>query len=72
VPDDVDYEWLAWLVEHPNEWSQDDLARARFMLTNQKRALQEAHAEDRTNRQSLQDVANALEAAIQEHLELPG
>jgi hypothetical protein len=30
VPDDVDYEWLAWLVEHPKEWSQDDLARARF------------------------------------------
>jgi hypothetical protein len=68
VPDDLDYAWLGSLVEHPEQWTEEDLAAARFMLTNQKRALDEAHPRDRARRQSLQETVDALEAAIEKYV----
>lgn len=35
VPDDLGYAWLDWLVGRPEQWTDEDLAAARFMLTNQ-------------------------------------
>jgi hypothetical protein len=32
VPDDLDYEWLAWLVEHFDEWTLSDLSTAQDMV----------------------------------------
>jgi hypothetical protein len=44
VPDTADYEWLGWLVAHPEEWTKGDLAAARSMLADQKRTVEDARA----------------------------
>jgi hypothetical protein len=50
VPDNLDYEWLGWLVEHPEKWTEEDLAGARFMLANQKSAVEAMHPKDPNGR----------------------
>ena len=67
VPDDLDYEWFGWLVEHPAEWSRDDLATAEALLASQRLALDDRHPKDRAGRESAQAVVDALESAIQQH-----
>ena len=68
MPDDSDYEWLGWLVEHPEKWSKEDLSAARSMLANQKRVLAGAHPKDHKGRRSAQESVEGLEAAIQSYL----
>ena len=43
MPDDQDYEWLRWLVDHPEQWTDKDLSAARFMISSQKRAIEDMH-----------------------------
>ena len=64
MPDDFDYAYLGGLLERPEEWTRDDLANAKAMLDNQRRAVAEAHPKDAKNRRTLQGVADALESAI--------
>jgi hypothetical protein len=68
VPDDLDYEWFRRFLTHSEAWTKDDLAIARDMLASQKRAVGETHPKDRKNRQELQEVVDALRAAIETHL----
>jgi hypothetical protein len=64
VPDTSDYEWLGWLVAHPEEWTKSDLAAARSLLADQRRAVEGAHPKDVKNRRSLQAVVDQLETAL--------
>jgi hypothetical protein len=67
VPDNQDYEWLGWLVSHPEEWTRDDLDTARWMVENQKHAIRETHPKDEKSRRRYQEVVDQLEAAIRRH-----
>jgi hypothetical protein len=68
VPDNQDYAWFFSFLAQPEMWTNDDLATARDLLSYQKRAVAEAHPKDRKSRESLQEVVDALEAAIARHL----
>ena len=68
MPDDCDYEWLGWLVTHPEEWTEPDLSSARFIIGNQKRALESLHSKDAQGRGSVQKLIDELEAAVEAHL----
>jgi len=68
VPDDLDYEWLGWLTTNPNDWTDEDLSAARFMIANQKRVLAELHPKDVKGRRTAQSVLDVLEAALRTHL----
>jgi len=46
MPDDQDYEWLGWLMDHPEEWKDKDLSAARSIVSNQKRAIEDTHPKD--------------------------
>jgi hypothetical protein len=66
MPDDLDYAWLGWLIEHPDEWTPADLATAKASLPTR--------SEPSTNRirrtrghEGKQAVVDALESAIQEY-----
>ena len=69
VPDDLDYCWLGRLIDHPESWSADDLATARQLVANQKRALDDEHPQDVLGRQAKQGVIDALDAAIETYVE---
>lgn len=68
MPDNQDYEWLGWLVSHPQEWTADDLATARSMIVDQRRAIAESHPLDVKTLRSMQEVVDQLEAAVRTHL----
>ena len=68
MPDDSDYSWLAWLIAHPEKWTEDDLASVRFMILNQKRAMADLHPKDVKGRQSKQGVVNELEHAMRAYV----
>jgi hypothetical protein len=68
MPDDHDYEWLGRLLAHPEAWTDEDLSTVRFMIGNQKQAVDQSHAKDVKRRQRLQEVVDELEAALQKHL----
>jgi hypothetical protein len=68
MPDKEDYEYLGWLMDHPEMWSKDDLSNARFIIANQKRSIAELHPKDVRGRRSQQEVVDRLEAAVQAHL----
>jgi hypothetical protein len=67
VPDDLDYAWLGEFLDNAAGWSAKDLETARFLLANQRRALDEAHPRDATTRERLRGVVDALESAIEQH-----
>jgi hypothetical protein len=64
VPDTADYQWLGWLIAHPEKWTKSDLAAVRSMLADQKRAVEDMHPKDDKGRRSLQGVVDELEAAV--------
>jgi hypothetical protein len=67
VPDDVDYIWLdAFIGDAPN-WSTEDVATARSLLADQRRAVAEAHPRDTKTRERLGRVVSSLERAIEKH-----
>jgi hypothetical protein len=68
VPDDQDYEWLRWLVDHPEQWTDKDLSAARFMISSLKRAIEDMHSKDLMGRRRAQEVVDRLEAAVQSYL----
>jgi hypothetical protein len=68
VPDDLDYEWLGWLTTNPDDWTDEDLSAARFLIANQKRVLEELHPKDVKGRRTAQNVLDVLEAALRTHL----
>ena len=67
MPDNQDYEWLGWLLSHPEEWTEEDLAAARSIVKTQKRAIRESHPKDEKSRRSYQGLIDELEAAIRRH-----
>ena len=67
MPDDQDYEWLGWLVSHPDEWSADDASNVRFLIRNQRSALDAMHSDDAHGRERAQKVIDDLEAALRRH-----
>jgi hypothetical protein len=67
VPDDFDYLWLDEFIANAPHWSDDDLATARSLLANQRRALSDTNPRDRRNRMNLQQVVDSLEQAIESH-----
>jgi hypothetical protein len=71
MPDDLDYAWLGWLIEHPDKWTPADLATAGAVIADQKRAVDESHPKDTRGRDRKQAIVDALESAIQEHLGRP-
>ena len=64
MPDRQDYEWLGWLVSHPEEWSEDDASAARFLIGNQRSAIDAMHSKDAKRRAGAQKVIDELEAAL--------
>jgi hypothetical protein len=72
MPDDLDYRWLAWLAQHPEAWSPDDLAAAEQIVADQKRAIEESHAKDVEAHQAKRIVVDGLEAAIDFYRERHG
>jgi hypothetical protein len=68
VPDNQDYEWLGWLVSHPEEWTKHDLATARSMIVDQRRAIEDSSPLDVKTLRSMQEVVDQLEAAVRAHL----
>jgi siderophore synthetase component len=72
VPDDADYEALRWLLEHPREWSAEDLAAVRFMIETQRAAIADAHPRDERSRANYAGMLDELEAALRVHLETRG
>ena len=64
MPDELDYEALARLLEDPVSWSRADFTAARSALAHQTRAVRESGPLDAGTRASLQEVADRLEAAI--------
>lgn len=68
MPDDFDYAWLGWLMDHPEKWKDNDLAAARSIVSDQMRAIQDTHPKDVKSRQSYQEVVDRLEAAIRTYL----
>ena len=64
MPDNLDFEWLRWLVEHPTEWSDADLATAKMIVAWQTRAIEEEHPKDVRGRREKQELVHQLEAAI--------
>jgi hypothetical protein len=67
VPDAFDYEWLGWLISHPDEWTPTDLASAESLVANQVSAIEESHPKDVRGSERLQAVVDQLETAIQEY-----
>jgi hypothetical protein len=65
VPDDFDYAWLDEFIDDAPNWSDDALETARLHLANQKRAVSEADPRDLKTRETLQQVVDRLERAIQ-------
>ena len=65
MPDNEDYERLAWLVNHPRNWTDSDAATARWLVANQRSAVDAMHPNDVRGRQSAQKVIDELEAAIE-------
>ena len=70
MPDDLDYAWLGWLVEHPGEWTAADLAVAEALVASQTRAVEERHPKDNRGRESAQEVVDALESAVRTYRRL--
>jgi hypothetical protein len=68
VPDNEDYQWLGWLVSHPDEWTDDDLSTARSLIVDQRRAIEESQPLDAKTLRSMQEVVDQLEAAVRAHL----
>jgi hypothetical protein len=68
VPDDLDYAWLGRLTEHPEDWSAGDLATARQLVADQRRAIADAQPLDERTRRSMQEVVDGLEAAIEAYV----
>ena len=68
MPDDSDYAWLGWLMDHPEKWTDNDLSSARSMVSNQMLAIRDMHPKDVKGRKSSQEVVDRLEAAIRVHL----
>jgi hypothetical protein len=68
VPDDSDYEWLGWLLVHPEKWTNEDLSAVRFMIVNQRRAVEDTHPKDEKGRRSAQAVVDEQEAALRKHV----
>ena len=68
MPDDSDYSWLAWLIAHPEKWTEADLSSVRFMILTQKRAIADLHPKDVKGRESMQGVVNELEGAMRAYL----
>ena len=68
MPDDSDYARLAWLIAHPEKWTEDDVSSVQFMILNQKRAMADLHPKDVKGRTSMQDVVNELEGAMRTYL----
>jgi hypothetical protein len=68
LPDDDDYEWLSWLMNHPEEWTDKDLSSARSLISNQTDAIETMHPKDLKRRASAQRVVDGLEAAIDAYL----
>ena len=64
MPDDFDYAWLGWLIEHPDDWSADDRSAAEQILVDQRRAIDESHPRDLEGRRAKQALVDQLEAAI--------
>jgi hypothetical protein len=60
VPDDLDYEWLGWLIADPEAWSTNDLASAEAVVADQKRAIGEEHPKDVRGRKAKQDLVDRL------------
>jgi hypothetical protein len=69
VPDDADYEWLRWLIDHPREWSDDDVASVRSIIAGQRAAIDDAHPRDNRSRAAYQAAIDELEAAMRVHFE---
>jgi hypothetical protein len=67
VRDNQDYEWLGWLVAHPEAWTRDDLATARSIIEDQERAIRDSQPRDEKSRRSYQALIDELEAAIRRH-----
>jgi hypothetical protein len=67
VPDDLDYEWVGWLVANPGEWTPRDLELAEAILVNQKEAVKDSHPKDAKGRDRLQAVVTEFESAIAEY-----
>jgi hypothetical protein len=67
VPDHFDYEWLSEFCGKAQNWGPDELATARSMLADQRRALDESHPSDRKTRKRLQHVVNQLKRAIESY-----
>jgi hypothetical protein len=61
VPDNLDYEWLGWLVDHPEEWSAVDARKAEWLIGNQRSAISGMHPKDVRRRHS---VVDRLETAL--------
>ena len=72
MPDDQDYRWLAWLLEHPERWTGDDLSAAQSMLANQRRAFESLHARDVAGRASAVELIDRLGVAIRSHRDARG
>jgi hypothetical protein len=67
VPDDIDYEWLARLIAHPDEWPADDLTAAEQIVADQTLTIEESHPRDVEGRRAKQALIDELEAAIAAH-----
>jgi hypothetical protein len=67
VPDDFDYIWLEEFLGDAPNWSTEDLSTARWLLANQRQALDDADPRDETTRTRLRGVVDALEQALAKH-----
>ncbi len=64
VPDNQDYAALARLLGSPQTWSAQEAAVARSHLWHQEDAVASVHPKDEPRRESMQEVADDLRAAI--------
>lgn len=67
MPDTLDYEWLGWLIAHPDEWTADDLGEAKAIVRQQTRAVEDSDTDDVDGRNRMRAVVAALEPAIEEY-----
>ena len=67
MPDDFDYVWLHECLGGAPNWSTEEVSTARWLLAQQRQALDDAHPRDEKTRETLREVVDALEQALAKH-----
>jgi len=67
MPDDLDYIWLGEFLGDAPNWSTEDVSTARWLLAQQRQALDDAHPLDEKTGETLREVVDAWSRRSRKH-----